>query len=127
MKPEDVRLSESLEGFEGWDKRVQAPDHEEAYTAFVSLRVGGVIGINKSAYQMWGKPQAMRLMFDRERRRIGIAPTARDDPRGWVEESVSHGGTSIPAKRFCEYYGIMPAETRRYTPKIIDGVLIVEL
>lgn len=126
MEPEDVRLSESLEGFEGWDKRVHAPNHEEVYTAFVSLRVGGVIGVNKSADQMWGKPEAMRLMFDPVRRRIGIAPTDRGDPRGWVDEHRC-GGLQIPAKRFCEYYGIMPAETRRYTPKLIDGVLIVEL
>jgi hypothetical protein len=56
LKPEDIELSESLEGFEGWDKRIHAPDHQEVNAAFVSLRAGGVLGVNKAADQMFGKP-----------------------------------------------------------------------
>jgi hypothetical protein len=126
MDPRDIKLSDSLEGFEGWDKRVCAPEDHQVSTAFVSLRVGGVIGINKTTDQMWGKPDAARLMFDRERRRIGIAPASPDDPRAW-RDLGRLGGANINAKRFFEYYGIMPAETRRYTPKFIEGVLIIEL
>ena len=126
MQPEDIELSDSLEGFEGWNKRVCAHEHHEVATAFVSLRAGGTIGINKTTDQMWGKPEAARLMFDPQRQRIGIAPASPDDPRAWTDLGRS-GGANIPAKRFFEYYGIMPVETRRYTPKFIEGVLIVEL
>ena len=126
MDPSDIKLSDSLDGFEGWDKRVSAPDNQEVNTAFVSLRAGGVLGVNKAADQMFGKPSAVRLMFDPERRRIGIAPTDKNDPRGWVDE-WRRGGFQIPAKRFCEHYGITPAQSTRYTPKVIEGVLIIEL
>jgi hypothetical protein len=41
-----------LYGFGTWDRTVKAPEHEEVKVAFVSVRVGGVVGLNKAAYTM---------------------------------------------------------------------------
>lgn len=113
-----------LEGFELWDRSVQAPEHQEVKTAFVSIRVGGTVGVNRKAYAMWGEPDACRVMFDPERRRIALKPVSRDDP--WSYELHDHA--VITCRKLFEYYGVEIAETRRYyDPKIIDGVLIVDL
>lgn len=124
MKPEDVSLSESLEGFQLWNRLSHTPEHREVNLAFVSVGVGGTLGINKAAYEMFGRPSAVRLMFDPERRRIGIKPISADHADCW---ELDWGHTQISCRKFFEYYGLTPAETTRYTPKIIDGVLIIEL
>jgi hypothetical protein len=66
--------SAGLEGFELWDRTVRAPACKEVKVAFVSVRVGGVIGMNKAAYRMWGEPEACQVMYDPERRRIALRP-----------------------------------------------------
>jgi hypothetical protein len=42
-----------LEGFEVWDRTVvHASEHQELKVAFVSVRLGGNIGMNRAAYEM---------------------------------------------------------------------------
>jgi len=42
----------TLEGFEVWDRKTQAPKYQEVKVAFVAVRVGGNIGMNRAAYEM---------------------------------------------------------------------------
>ena len=56
MAGEELPRLAGLEGFEVWDKTVRAPEHREVKVAFVSVRVGGSIGMNKACYKMWGAP-----------------------------------------------------------------------
>jgi hypothetical protein len=39
MSGEEVPRLAGLEGFEVWDRTVQAPDHKEVKVAFVAIRV----------------------------------------------------------------------------------------
>ncbi len=119
----------TLEGFEAWDRRLRAPAHQEGRNAFVSVRSDGTIGINKVAYEMLGSPDAVQLMFDPKLRRIGLKPVERDTDRA-VHSSyylLNRAQHLLPARRFCEHYGVPLGETRRYTPKLIDGVLVIAL
>ncbi len=70
-------LAGGLEGFELWDRTVGAPEHKEVKVAFVSVRVGGLVGLNRAAWRMWGEPDACQVMYDPERRRIGLRPCSR--------------------------------------------------
>ncbi len=116
----------SLEGFEVWDRTVRAPEHREVKAAFVSVRVGGVIGLNKACYKMWGEPPACQAMFDPERRRIALRPVSPEEANSYGL-SV-HGDLSVPCKSLFDFYDVRIVETRRYyDPKVIDGVLIVDL
>jgi hypothetical protein len=115
-----------LEGFELWDRTVGAPEHKEVKVAFVSLRVGGVIGLNRAAYRMWGEPDACQVLFDPERRRIDLRPANPNEPNSY-ELSVQ-GGVAIPCKSIFDYYGVEIKHSRRYhDPKVVDGVLVVDL
>jgi hypothetical protein len=127
MPPDELpRLADGLEGFELWDRSTRAPEHREVKTAFVSIRVGGTIGVNTTAYAMWGEPEACRVMFDPERRRLGLKPVSSDDPQGYEMHRCSQ--VAISCKKLFEYYGVEIVETRRYyDPKIVDGVLVVDL
>lgn len=123
------RETKTLEGFEAWDRRLRAPAHQQDRAAFVAIWADGTIGINKAAYEMFDSPSAVQLMFDPKLRRIGLKPVERDADRG-VHSSyyfLDGGPKVVPARKVCEHYGVPLGETRRYTPKLIDGVLIVDL
>jgi hypothetical protein len=114
-----------LDGFETWDRTVQAPENKEFKVAFVSVRVGGVIGLNQAAFKMWGEPTACQVMYDPERRRIAFKPVDRDQENSYPLDRRNIG---IPCKSIFDYYGVEIKQTRRYhDPKVIDGVLIVDL
>jgi hypothetical protein len=120
------RLAEGLEGFEVWDRTVSAPQHQEVKVAFVSVRVGGVVGLNKAAYKMWGEPEACQVMYDPDRHRLGLRPASPEEPNSY--RLPQHSGIGIPCKALFDYYGVQITASRRYhDPKVIDGVLIVDL
>lgn len=124
--PDELPRLAGLEGFEMWDRTTQAPEHKEVKSAFVSIRVGGTIGVSRTAWAMWGEPEACRVMFDPERRRIGLKPVSPDDPQS--HEMGRWSQVAISCKALFDYYGVEIVETRRYyDPKVIDGVLVVDL
>lgn len=126
IKYEDELKPAGLEGFEVWDRTVSAPTHHEVKVAFVSVRVGGVIGMNKAAYRMWGEPDACRVMFDPERRRIAFKPCPYGEKGSFDIRFESN--IQIPCKTMFDFYGVEIRQTRRYyDPKIVGGVMIVDL
>lgn len=123
------RQTDTLEGFEEWDPDSQLPAKEGPRPgAFVSIRKGGTFGFNWNARKMMGDPHYLELLFDPQRRRIGFRKVGEDHPRAKKlggAEWTGHG--SVGALKFCEYYDVPIAETTRYTPRLIDGVLVVDL
>lgn len=119
----------TLEGFEAWDRRLRAPANQKGRVAFMSIRADGTIGINKAAYEMLASPSAVQLMFDPKLRRVGLKPVERDHERAAYSSYylLDRASDVLPCRRFCEHYGIPLGETKRYTPKVIDGVLVVDL
>ena len=99
---EELPCLAGLEGFELWDRTVHAPEHKEVKVAFVSVRVGGVIGLNAAAFKMWGYPEACQVMYDPERRRIALKPVSRDEENSYV----LHRHPSLPCKALFDYYGV---------------------
>ncbi len=86
---------------------------------------GGVVGVNRNCYAMWGSPPACRVMFDPERRRLALKPCEPDEPGAY---SFEHQQTDLPLRNLFRYYDVRLVETRRYyDPKVIDGVLVVDL
>ncbi len=119
-----------LEGFELWDRTVHAPEHKEVKVAFVSVRVGGVIGMNKAAHKMWGEPEACQVMYDPERRRIALKPVEcnRQYCHANCYHLSPHGNLQVPCKALFDFYGVEIAQTRRYHDmRVVDGVMIVDL
>jgi len=115
-----------LDGFEVWDRTVHAPAGQGEKAAFVSLRIGGVISLNKVAREMLGPCDAVKIMYDPKRRRLGFVVA---DPEAANSYEVSPF-TSIQFSccRLFSHYGIEITEARRYYDlRVIDGVLVVHL
>ncbi len=119
------RLAEGLEGFELWDRKAHAPAHKSEQGAFVSVRVGGFVGISLICYKMWGEPEACRAMFDPERRRIAFEPCGPGEPGSYA---VDKDLKQVPLRNLFAYYDVQVGQTRRYyDPKVVDGALVVDL
>jgi len=122
---EDLPRLAGLEGFELWDRTVHAPEHKEVKVAFVSVRVGGVIGLNAAAFKMWGYPEACQVMYDPERRRIALKPVSRDEENSYA---LHRHSPALSCKALFDYYGVETKQSRRYHDmKVVDGVMIVDL
>lgn len=114
-----------LEGFELWDRTVRAPAHKEVKVAFVSVLIGGNVSMNKAAYKMWGEPKACQVMYDPERRRLALKPVSPEDPNSF---NLYWDSRQVSCKSLFDYYGVECTQSRRYhDPKVIDGVLVVDL
>ena len=117
-----------LDGFEVWDRTVHAPAGQAKKAAFVSVRVGGVIGMNRAAREMLGVTTAVKIIFDPERRRLGLVPTDETDPNSYYIGPSGWYPDSISAKKVFDYYGIDVTEGRRYENlEVVDGILVVDL
>jgi hypothetical protein len=74
---------------------------------------------------MWGEPPACQVMYDPERRRIAFKPVSSSEENSYP---LNRSNIGIPCKSLFDYYGVEIKQTRRYhDPKVIDGVLIVDL
>lgn len=114
-----------LEGFELWDRNVHAPAHKPVKSAFVSVRVGGFAGISLICYAMWGEPEACRVMFDPERRRLAFKPCGLGEPNSYRLDDCQK---QVSLRNLFTYYDVQIVQTRRYyDPTVIDGVLVVDL
>lgn len=115
-----------LDGFEVWDRHVQAPAGTDRKVAYVSLRLGGVVGMNKAARQMLGPCEAVKVMFDPKRQRLGIIPTVPDDRMSyWIGRADT---VQLSCKKVLAHYGVEVTECRRYTDlRVVDGIMVVEL
>ncbi len=120
-----------LDGFEVWDRTVHAPAGHAKKVAFVSVRVGGVIGANHAVAEMLGYPEWVKVMYDPSRRRLGLLPTVEEDENsyetGWGGTYL--GSLSISGRKLFEFYGIeLPERSRRYHDlEVVDGVLVVDI
>lgn len=118
-----------LDGFEVWDKNTDAPAglKPDKKAAWVSVLMSGGLGLNKVARFMLGEDvRAVKIMFDRQRKRIGFVPTDPEDGNSY--DITSTCGCQIQCRKLLEYYGITVEKTTRcYDLEVIDGILIANL
>ena len=113
-----------LDGFEVWDRTVWAPAGQAERVAYVSVRVGGIVALNRAAAEMLGSPDAVKVMYDPKRHRLGIMPASANDPNSYYAST----SPQLSCKRLFAYYGITITEARRYYDlRMVDGILVVDM
>ncbi len=127
----DERLPEvgpvGWEGFEVWDRTVHAPAGQEKKVAFVSVRVGGVVGMNRAAREMLGEARAVRVMYDPERERLGLVPTDPDDANSYYLGD-RRASPNLSCGKLFEHYGVLISEVRRFHDlRVVDGIMVVDM
>jgi hypothetical protein len=97
----------------------------------VTIQKRGLMSINRAAYALLGEPQAVELLFDRESKMIGLRP---------IEETAAHayplrpqsnkqdsGPLMVAGTAFTQYYEIDTTVSKRWVPKLEDGILCIDL
>lgn len=114
-----------LDGFEVWDRTVQAPAGQAKKVAFVSVGAGGVVRLNKAATAMLGRVEAVKIMYDPKHQRLGFVPT---DPEAANSYEVGNFQVYFCCRKLFEYYGVEFFESRRYYGlEMVDGILVANI
>jgi hypothetical protein len=111
-------------GFEVFDKR-NAP---LAKSPSVTIQRRGIFSINKAAHKLINEAETVELLFDRENQVIGLRP-AEVSPHAYaIRKSARESGQAIlSATAFTQYYEIDTSVSRRWEPRLNEGVLCIDL
>jgi hypothetical protein len=111
--------------FEVFDKRSAAATR----SPMVTIQRGGSFSLNEAAKELVGSPEAVELLYDREKKLIGFRPVAPTSPRAFpVRPQGKNAKTYMVAgKAFSNHYGLDTARARRYAVEMSDGVLVLDL
>jgi len=117
-----------LDGFDVFD-RSSAPSPS---VPTLTIQRRGMLSLNRGSYEALGKPAAVELLFNRERRAIGIRPADPATPRAYaVRSQGAAGGSSntylVPGRSFTTHYGIDTTVARRYGVERRGEMLLVDL
>jgi hypothetical protein len=87
-----------------------------SYRAKVSIRSNGTIGLNGGAVNKFNleRFEWVILYFDKERKLIGIKPTASENEEGTHKINRGKTGAWIAARRFLDYYEAGITKTKRF-------------
>jgi hypothetical protein len=96
----------------------------------VTIQRRGAISLNRSSFAAIGSPDAVELLYDRDKRIVGLRPVpAQADNAYHVRPSSAapSGPLVISAMAFTKFYDIDTSITRRFDAYLDDGVLCVDL
>lgn len=115
-----------MSGFEVFTKKM-APLGK---TPGVTIQKRGIITINRSAHALLGEPKAVELLYDRERERIGLRAVDETAQHAYQLRPQGLGDTGpmvVAGTAFTNYYKIDTSVSRRWVPKLEDGVMVLDL
>jgi hypothetical protein len=122
-----------------WTKFHGGPSSTGSGVPRVTLNKRGVILLNKAAYETFGSPPAVELMFDEDHRTIGLKPRdirwqdafplktkLTNDKRG---EAHSYKYHLVYAAPFCRHFDIRPRSTMLFNGIEVDddGTMALDL
>jgi hypothetical protein len=94
----------------------------------VTIDLRGNIILNASAFALLNKPTLVKLMFDPQRRIIGLG-LSNDEGEGHPVRD--YPGTppraAISATAFLDHYGVAHEKTKRWNAKLENDVLLLDL
>jgi hypothetical protein len=82
----------------------------------LSIRSNSTIGLNAPAVMKFKLKdvKCVTLYYDRDEKKIGLKPTNSSEEDGAHPMNMSKTGAWVSARRFLDYFGLTPAETKRY-------------
>ena len=94
----------------------------------VTVAARGLISINPSAYRLMGEPEYVDLLFDRDRNLVAIRPSDDEENGHKVRQAARSGSPAVVSgTAFMRYYGIDAPVSRRWEPKVEEGMLVIDL
>lgn len=97
----------------------------------VTVQKRGLISINRAAFTLMKQPEAVELMWDKDRRVIGLRPVSLSAPNAYPVRpqaaNASRGPLLIAGNLFTRYIGLNTDEAHRWTPRMEDDVLCIDV
>lgn len=97
----------------------------------VTIQRRGLMSLNRAAHALIGSPEFVELLWDGERRLVGLRPTEADNPNAYPARPQSttseKGPILIAGSLFTRHYDIPTDESRRWVVMAEDGILVVDL
>lgn len=115
---------------ERWTEFQGGPCRARRGEARVTLNHRGVMLLNKVAYEALGMPAAVKLLYDEDRRVIGVVPhDARHRNAFPVTQKDKWNNRVIHITSFCRHFGIDVGRTVQFHEIDIDreGMMRLEL
>jgi hypothetical protein len=111
--------------FETFDKRRVGRTKQ----ALVTIQRGGNFSFNKATYDLLAKPEAVELLYDREREIIGFRKTSLENPRAFPLRPQGKNAVSfmVAGQAFTKHYEIDTTTARRYPVKLEGDILTLDL
>ena len=110
-------------------ERFQAgPNEALRNRVYVTLSPTRNIVLNRRAYELLGRPQAVRLYYSRERRAIGLEVSSPRFNEAFPVMPNGPSGYRISAAPFCRHFNITPDTTLKFVdPEIVGQTMLLKL
>ena len=96
-----------------------------------TIQKRGMISLNRAAFNLIGAPSAVQLLWDEERRVIGLQAAAIDSPNAYPARPQSakadKGPVLIAGSLFTRFIGLDTSDAHRWVPAVEDGILCIDL
>lgn len=97
----------------------------------VTIQKRGLFSLNDAAYRMLSEPSFVEFLWDPEERLIGLRGTDETNLNGYpARRQNSRKGTGpvlIAGSMFSKFIGIDTTHARRWTPRLHESMLIIDL
>jgi hypothetical protein len=95
----------------------------------VTIQKRGTLSLNLPAYAALGQPEAIELLFDRGQRLMGLRGVDPSADSAYVVRPLGRGNSTwlVSGKAFMNYYGIDTEVARRWTGRLEDDLLVLDL
>jgi len=114
-------------GFEVFEKK-SAP---LAKVPNVTIQRRGLLSLNRAAYALLNDPEAVLLMWDADRKIIGLKAASIEEPNAYPARPQSaktgKGPIMVAGTLFTQYYKIDTTESRRWIPSLEGDILCIDL
>jgi hypothetical protein len=95
----------------------------------VTIQKRGALSFNTAAFEALGCPEHVVLLYDRENELMGLQKASGATPHAYAVRGVGNNEATrvVSGKAFLSYYGISRDVARRWTAKLQDDILVVDL
>lgn len=95
----------------------------------VTIQKDGEFSMNKAAFDAIGEPEAVELLYDSEEELIAFRPAPAEKPLAFPVKPQGRNspGRQVAGKAFARYYELDVSVARRYSVRVQDGMLVVDL
>lgn len=97
----------------------------------VTIQKRGLISLNRAAHALIGAPDFVELLWDADRRVVGLRPASAESPNAYPARPQSvktdKGPILVAGTVFTQYYDIPTEESRRWVVRAEDGILCIDL